>query len=58
MENGKETGMETALLVKEKQQFRIFNMSPIDVQTLEQIKAVDMNTLDKNVDSLLNGETE
>jgi hypothetical protein len=58
MENGKETGMETALLVKEKQQFRIFNMSPIDVQTLEQIKAVDMNTLDKNVDSLLSGATE
>jgi predicted HNH restriction endonuclease len=52
-ENGKETGMETALLIKEKGQLRIFNMSPIDPQTLEQIKAVDINVLDENFDSLL-----
>jgi hypothetical protein len=58
IENGKETGMETALLIKEKDQFRILNMSPVDAQTLEQIKSVDINTLDKNVDSLLSGKTE
>ncbi len=53
MENGKATGMETALLIKEKGQLRIFNMSPIDPQTLEQIKAVDIKVLDENFDSLL-----
>ena len=52
-ENGKDTGMETALLIKEKGQLRIFNMSPIDPETLEQIKAVDINVLDENFDSLL-----
>ena len=52
-ENGKDTGMETALLIKEKGQLRIFNMSPIDPETLAQIKAVDINVLDENFESLL-----
>ncbi|MDD4801442.1 MAG: hypothetical protein PHF24_00675 [Syntrophomonas sp.] len=52
-ENGKDNGMETALLIKENGQLRIFNMSPIDSQTLTQIKAVDINILDENFDSLL-----
>lgn len=52
-EDGKDTGMETALLIKENDKLRIFNMSPIDAETLEQIKAVDMTILDENFDSLL-----
>lgn len=52
-ENGEVTSMETALLINEKGQLRIFNMSPVDPQTLEQIKAVDINVLDENFDSLL-----
>jgi hypothetical protein len=55
-ENGKVTSMETALLIKEKGQLRIFNMSPVDPQTLEQIKAVDINVIDGNFDSLLKPE--
>lgn len=52
-ENGEVTSMETALLINEKGKLRIFNMSPVDPQTLEQIKAVDINVLDENFDSLL-----
>ena len=53
IEDGQDTGMETALLIKEQEHLRIFNMSPIDVETLEQIKAVDINVLDENFASLL-----
>ncbi len=56
IENGQDSGMETALLIKENEQMRIFNMSPIDVETLEQIKAVEINVLDENFAALLTTE--
>lgn len=52
-EKGKVTSMETAILILEKGQFRIFNMSPVDTTVLEQIKALDINILDENFAELL-----
>ncbi|MEA4924709.1 MAG: hypothetical protein VB084_05290 [Syntrophomonadaceae bacterium] len=54
MENGKETGMEAAILIMEKGQFRIFNMSPIDETILGQVKDLDINRIDENFTELLN----
>ncbi len=54
MENGKETGMEAAILIMEKGQFRIFNMSPIDETILGQVKDLDINQIDENFSELLN----
>ncbi len=56
-ENGKETSMEAAILIMEKGQFRIFNMSPVDESTLEQIKTLDINILDENFAELLKSTT-
>lgn len=53
-ENGKATSMEAAILILEKGQFRIFNMSPVDDSVLDQIKSIDMNVLDENFQELLN----
>lgn len=47
-QNGKPAGMEVAVLIKEEGQFRIFNLSPINEQNLQQIKTYNINTLDKN----------
>jgi len=55
-ENGKITSMETAVLIKENGQLRIFNMSPVDPQTLDQIKAIDIKVLDENFTNLLTPE--
>jgi len=52
-EKGTVTSMETAILILEKGQFRIFNMSPVDTTVLEQIKALDINILDENFADLL-----
>ena len=54
MEGGKATSMEAAILIMEKGQFRIFNMSPVDASVLDQIKSLDVNILDQNFADLLN----
>lgn len=47
-------GMEAALLIKEKGQFRIFTMSPVDPRSLDQVKAaIDIKELDANFKELL-----
>lgn len=53
-EDGTVTSREAAILILENGQFKIFNMSPVDDSVLEQIKTVDMNSLDKNFEELLN----
>lgn len=53
LENGKDTSMEAAILILEKGQFRIFNMSPVDDTVLDQIKSLDINILDQNFADLL-----
>lgn len=53
IENGKETSMEAAILILEKGQFRIFNMSPVDETVLDQIKALDINKIDESFAELL-----
>ena len=53
MEGGKVTSMEAAILILEKDQFRIFNMSPVDASVLDQIKSLDINILDQNFADLL-----
>ena len=55
-ENGKITSMETAVLIKENGQLRIFNMSPVDPETLEQIKSIDIKILDENFTNLMQPE--
>jgi hypothetical protein len=57
-ESGTVTSMETAILIMEKGQFRIFNMSPVDNTVLEQIKALDINILDENFAELLTTKSE
>jgi hypothetical protein len=57
MEGGKETSKEASILILEKGQFRIFNMSPVDDTVLDQIKSLDMNILDQNFTDLLNSST-
>jgi hypothetical protein len=57
IENGQESSMEAAILIKEKGQFRIFNMSPVDDSTLQQIKTLDINILDQNFGELLATKT-
>lgn len=52
-EKGKAAGMEAAVLINELGQFRIFNLSPVNDQTLAQIKAIDINTLDENFAQLI-----
>ncbi|CFX85564.1 Uncharacterized [Syntrophomonas zehnderi OL-4] len=47
-------GMEAALLIKEKGQFRIFIMSPVDAKSLDQVNAsIDIKELDANFKELL-----
>ena len=58
MENGKVTSMEAAILILEKGQFRIFNMSPVDDTVLDQIKSLDINILDQNFADLLNPQAQ
>lgn len=47
------TSMEVAILILEKEQFRIFNMSAVDDTVLGQIKALDMSVLDQNFADLM-----
>jgi len=53
-ENGKETGMEATLMIMEKGQFRIINISPIDETVLAELKDLDMNPIDEQFSELLN----
>lgn len=57
-QDGKAAGMEAAILIKEKGQLRIFNLSPISEQNLNQIKALDIKTLDKNFAQLTAGKSK
>lgn len=52
-ENGKPSGMELAILIKENDKYRIFNMSPIASQDLEQIKQGNLQELDAGFKKLL-----
>lgn len=52
-EQGQPTSMEAAILILEKGEFRIFNMSTIDETVLPEIEAMDMRILDENLDELL-----
>ncbi|MDD4170709.1 MAG: hypothetical protein PHQ94_00570 [Syntrophomonas sp.] len=52
-QKGEVTSMEAALLILEKGQFRIFNMSPVNQSTLEQVKGLDINVLDESFAALL-----
>jgi hypothetical protein len=56
-ENGQVTGMESAVLILENGQFRIFNMSVADSSELDQIKSLDMDVLDQNFGNLMTSET-
>ncbi|HPF20411.1 MAG TPA: hypothetical protein PLC88_03650 [Syntrophomonas sp.] len=55
MEKSKEAGMEAAILIKEQGKFRIFTMTPVDEQSLSQIKAVNISELDANFLELQSG---
>ncbi len=46
-------GMEAAIMIKEKGRFRIFTMTPVDTQGLDQVKAVKIEELDANFQQLL-----
>ena len=52
-EKSEEAGMEAAILIKEQGRFRIFTMTPVDEQTLPEIKAVNISELDANFGELL-----
>ncbi len=56
IEKGKEAGMEAAILIKENDKFRIFEMMTVDETTLQQLKEVDIATLDSNFEQLLNSD--
>ena len=53
---GKDSGMQAAILIKEKGRFRIIDMTAIDPLALEQIKAENIDTLDTNFEQLLTAE--
>ncbi|MEN6463172.1 MAG: hypothetical protein ABFC94_17620 [Syntrophomonas sp.] len=57
-QDGKSAGMEAAILIKEKGQLRIFNLSPINEQNLQQIKTLDIKTLDKNFAQLTGSKSD
>ncbi|MEN6328529.1 MAG: hypothetical protein ABFD18_20260 [Syntrophomonas sp.] len=52
-ENGQPSGMELAILIKEKAKYRIFNMSPVASQDLAQIKQGNLEELDAGFKKLL-----
>jgi len=57
LENGQPTSREAALLINEKGQFRIFNMSPVDDSMMEEVKNFAIDDLDEGFASLLQPET-
>ncbi|MDD2620135.1 MAG: hypothetical protein PHC92_05660 [Syntrophomonadaceae bacterium] len=52
-EDGQVSGMELAILIKEKGKYRIFNMSPVAPQDLEQIQQGNLQELDAGFKKLL-----
>lgn len=52
-ENGTPSGMELAILIKENGKFRIFNMSPVAPQDLEQVKQGNLQELEDGFINLL-----
>ncbi|MDD3267915.1 MAG: hypothetical protein PHX14_01220 [Syntrophomonadaceae bacterium] len=52
-ENDQPSGMELAILIKEKGKYRIFNMSPVAAQDLEQVKQGNLQELDAGFKKLL-----
>lgn len=53
---GKDSGMQAAILIMEKGRFRIMDMTAIDPQALEQIKAENIDELDANFAEILTAE--
>lgn len=53
IESDKTTNTEAAILIKESGQFKVFTMTAIDPQNLNQIKALDMTEMDENFKTLL-----
>ncbi len=52
-ENSEKAGMEAAILIKEQGRFRIYNMTPVDEQTLPDIEAVNISELDAYFSQML-----
>lgn len=46
-------GMELSILIKESGEFKIFNLTPVNLNMLEQIKNINIDNLDKNFADLL-----
>jgi len=55
-EADKVSGTEAAILIKEAGRFRIFTMTTVDPQGLDQVKAVNVEELDANFSQLLTTE--
>lgn len=55
-EDGKEQSLEAAFLIKEKGQYRIYNLAPISRETLPQVKDFDIKGLDEQITKLLTTE--
>ncbi|MGE5390116.1 MAG: hypothetical protein ACM3PE_03540 [Deltaproteobacteria bacterium] len=51
--DGKELGMEAAILDKESSRLRLFQTTPISKEGLQGIKKLDMKEMDKNLASML-----
>lgn len=55
-EKGEASGMEVAILIKEKGAYRIYNLSPANPSDIENIDQKAMQTLDENFKNLLEQE--
>lgn len=53
IESGKTSSTEAAILIKENDRFKIFTMTAVDPQNLNQIKALDITEMDNNFKTLL-----
>lgn len=53
IESGNNSSTEAAILIKEKSGFKIFAMTPLDPQNLDQVKALDITEMDENFKQLL-----
>lgn len=54
--SGKTEGMEAAILLKEEDRFKVFTVTPVNEQNLEQIKNEDITKADEYFKKLLNTE--
>lgn len=53
VEDAQTTGMEMAILIKEKGQLRIYSITPVNEQVLDAISEEDLHKMDDNFKSLL-----